>query len=176
MNISSKNKRMRTVSERRSQVQTRFLPGEYLQSVASLSGVVLASEKCSRRRVCAAACAELRGNPGVGVFLLPLWRGRVGERGQMTWRGFRGRGHAGEKSLRRIQPLLISSYTFTSFLSSSTALLSFPFPLSRGGRVLRHYFLPAPAIVLSADRHFLRVEMPPCSLSTATRLDYKSQC
>lgn len=85
----------------------------------------------------------------------------------MTWRGFRGRGRAWETftaSLRGIQPLLISSYTFTSFLSSSTVLLSFPFPLSLGGRVLQHYFLPTPAIVLTADTRFLRVEMRLSSL------------
>lgn len=111
---------------------------------------------------CTVACTEHKGNPGVGVFLLPLQRGRVGEQGQMTWRGFRHRGCAQETftaCLRGIQPLLISSYTFTSFLSSSTVLLSFPFPLSLGGRLRRHYFLPTPAIVLSADKHFLRVEM-----------------
>lgn len=131
---------------RTSPVNTRSVSEKHANSAASLSGAVLSE--------CGAVRAELRGNPGVGVFLLPLRRGRVGERGQMTWRGFRGRGRAWEKSLRGIQPLLISSYTFTSFLSSSTALLSFPFPPGLGGRVLRHYFLPTPAIVLSADRHF----------------------
>lgn len=68
-------------------------------------------------------------------------------------------GRPSQPALEGIQPLLISSYTFTSFLSSSTVLLSFPFPLSLGGRVLRHYFLPTPAIVLSADTHFLGAEM-----------------
>ena len=33
-----------------------------------------------------------RGNPGVRVFLLPLRRGRVGERGKMTWRGVQRQG------------------------------------------------------------------------------------
>lgn len=82
----------------------------------------------------------------------------------MTWRGFRGRGRTWEKSLRGIQPLLISSYTFTSFLSSSTALLSFPFPVSLGGRALWHYVRPKPGIVFSADTHVVRVETLPSFL------------